>query len=448
MEVKSLPAALRVPGAVYCTSADCPTGDTHAGGSSGRVDPPTSTEGWQGLLGQDSFIEFGMKPFAAGETGGIKGHVIYSSTRPFDNPALLLQLSWEPGVPRVKLNLYQEGTAPDGSTSLTLVDTTTTSSWDDWAQGFHPGPTGAATPNMNCPGQDPNSPFFATLYDTRQWLNPDTPLPNHGQFKCFDGWAMLNQIQPAPYDGMYKFPSVTATDPTTGRPSATNCTGCIANPDTTDAFRADTPMLPAGKYVVEVIVPPGMELVKEEDKNILLGDIYIAPVTTQFTGFGNVFIMPDQATVGANNNKNNPGGLNTTADLGAVPRHEGDTGSVETFWPCVGAMREVPDFNSLFPGAGQNSPFAGAVRPLCDRKEVTLEDQHSALAKFYIFSSVPIAGHFAGTITNDFASEFDPFSPQFGEKFGPPNLPVGLRDFAGKEMGRACIPTSGASTTA
>ncbi len=180
---------------------------------------------------------------------------------------------------------------------------------------------------------------------------------------------MLNQVQPAPYDGMYKFPSITATDPITGRATGTNCTGCVANPDTTDAFRSGTPMLPAGKYVVEVIVPPGMELVKEEDKNILLGDIYIAPVTTQFAGFGNVFIMPDQATVGDFNNKNNPGGLNTTANLGAVPRHEGDTGSVEVFWPCVGQMREVPDYNSLFPGAGQNSPFAGAIRPLCDRKE-------------------------------------------------------------------------------
>ncbi len=43
-------------------------------------------------------------------------------------------------------------------------------------------------------------------------------------------------------------------------------------------------MLPAGKYVVEVVVPPGYELVKEEDKNILIGDNFIAPVTAQFGG--------------------------------------------------------------------------------------------------------------------------------------------------------------------
>src|SRR5207253_8843991 len=65
-----------------------------------------------------------------------------------------------------------------------------------------------------------------------------------------------------------------------------------------------------------------------------------------------------------------------------------------------------------------------------------LTDQMTALVKFYIFSSTHVAGHFAGTITNDFASEFDPFSPQFGEKFGPPNLPVSMRDFNGNEVTR------------
>jgi hypothetical protein len=193
-------------------------------------------------------------------------------------------------------------------------------------------------------------------------------------------------------------------------------------------------MLPQGKYVVEMIVPPGYELVKEEDKNILLGDTYTAPVTTQFAGFGNIFIMPDQAAVSASYNPNN--GLISSTDEGVTPRHEGDTGSVETFWPCVGAARIVPDFMSLFPQSGQNAPFAGATRHLCDRKEVILEDQMSVLAKFYVFSSTHIAGHFTGIISDDFTSEFDPFSPAFGEKFSPPNLPVGIKDWAGNEVSR------------
>jgi hypothetical protein len=430
-----LPPALRVPGARYCADADCPAGDT-AGGSTGRVDPPWVTSyGWQSYAGQNQYLEFGKKPFAAGENGGIRGHVVYASTRPFDDPALLLQLTWEPQVPHVTLNLYKEGFAADGVTpTLAMVDTTTTSSWDDWAQGFR----SDGVPNMNCPGQSTADPFYYTLFNQPNYLNwynfqhggsAVTPLPSNSQFKCYDGMHMWNQLQPAPYDGMYSFPSVTARSATTGLPTATNCTICIANP-TGDGTR----MLPAGKYVVEMVVPPGYELVKEEDKNILLGDTYEAPVTTQFAGFGNIFIMPDQASVAATYNLNNS--LNSTTDLGVTPRHEGDTGSVETFWPCVGVIRVVPDYNSLFPQTGQNAPFAGASRPLCDRKEVTLEDQMSVLAKFYVFSSTHVASHFTGIITDDFTSEFDPFSPAFGEKFSPANLPVSAKDWAGNEVSR------------
>ncbi len=34
---------------------------------------------------------------------------------------------------------------------------------------------------------------------------------------------MMNQIQPAPYDGKYNFPSVVDRDPVTGRPSGQGC---------------------------------------------------------------------------------------------------------------------------------------------------------------------------------------------------------------------------------
>ena len=98
----SLPANLRFPGSVYCANADC-TGFSIANGpgssatanlSTGRIDPAwVDSDGWQGFIGQNSFLEFGKKPFAAGENGGIKGHVVYASTRPFDDPALLLQLA-------------------------------------------------------------------------------------------------------------------------------------------------------------------------------------------------------------------------------------------------------------------------------------------------------------------------------------------------------------------
>ncbi len=269
---------------------------------------------------------------------------------------------------------------------------------------------------------------------------PKKPLANNSQFKCFDGWAMLNQIQPAPYDGKYSFPSTVTLDPATGRPAGTghlngpatplpgtNCSICVANPDD------GTPMLPAGTYVVEVVPPPGFEIVKEEDKNILMGDIYIAPVTQQFAGLGNMFILPDQAAINSYYNPNNP--LNPTTNLGVVNPRE-DFASNNQMWPCVGQVRVVPDTKSLFPTVGQTAPFAAASRPLCDRKEVGLRDQMTVTASFFVFTTNHIAGHFAGVMTNDFASEFDPFSPQFGEKFAPPNLPVDMRDFMGSEVTR------------
>src|SRR5215469_4375867 len=474
-EAIPVPTNLRVPGAYYCDAGDCASGTPAPsplvpggpGGSTGRVDPPwVVSEGWQGFSGQNNFIDFGKKPYCAGtgtalgqcgaaapataaENGGIRGHVVYASTRPFDDPQLLLQTSWMPLVPNVTVNLYQEGFATDGVTpTLKLVDTTKTSSWDDWAQGFR----SDNVPNMNCPGQGQSTGtnadlFYFTLYQQPMYLNwynsqhggpAITPVPDNSQFKCYDGMHNWNQIQPAPYDGFYQFPSSLGVQPTganAGRPvttvgstngvtasmAGTNCTICVANPDTTDRWRAGTPMLPAGKYVVEVVVPPNYELVKEEDKNILIGDNYIAPVTQQFGALGSIFIIPDQAAVGSTYNANNA--QNPTTDLGSSPRHEGDTGSVESFWKCVGASRIVPDYISLFPQSNEVSPFAGATRNLCDRKEVILDDQAQVLAKFYIFSSTHVTAHFTGVITDDFTSEFDPFSPQFGEKFSPANLP-------------------------
>ncbi len=497
---------LRVPGAVYCKDADCSTHNTPSSGttpsdiqaagmgdnlsdppsvcttstsattnsgnqgavpggattcttvlSSGRIDPPwMGTEGWQGFSNENNFIEFGKEPYVPGENGGIKGHVIYASTRPFDDPQLLVQTQWEPLVPRVTINLYQEGFAPDGVTpTLKLVDTTKTSSWDDFAQGFHTDDHGNVVPNMNCPGQGADSGaipdlFFFTLANQPNYLdlynfnhNGGTlhTLPFKSQFKCYDGMHNWNQIQPAPYDGMYQFPSVTSSDPRTGKPLTTNCTICTPNTvvPTTDLYYG-LPMLPTGKYVVEVVMPPGYELVKEEDKNILIGDNYIAPVTQEFGGLGNIFIIPDQASVasgypGPGYNPNNA--QDPTQSMGAGQQNQIVPGFVpEPVWPCVGESRVVPDYISLYPQTQQVAPFAGAIRNLCDRKEVTLNDQVGAIAKFYIYTSTHTAAKFTGVITDDYTSEFDPFSPMFGEKFSPPDMPVSIKDWAGNETNR------------
>ncbi|HEY2684752.1 MAG TPA: choice-of-anchor D domain-containing protein [Steroidobacteraceae bacterium] len=498
-ETVSVPRDLRVPGAVYCAGADCSgksvmdgaassadpstcTPNTNGDGgytcsnilSTGRIDPPwfAGTEGYQGFSGENNFLEFGKHPYEANENGGIRGHVVYASTRPFDDPQLDVQLQWEPLIAHVTINLYKEGTAPDGTASLTLVDSTQTSSWDDWAQGFRrvdsnghivtsptggalvmSGAGGGAVTNMSCPGQSTADLFYFTLFNQPMYLDlynnvqhgsgaqaAPTAIAYNAQFKCYDGLHAFNQLQPAPYDGMYSFPSVTSYDASSGKPTGTNCTICTANP-AKDLY-SGLPMLPPGKYVVEVVMPPGYEIVKEEDKNILIGDNFIAPATQEIGGLGNIFIIPDQASVasdyaGTSNayNANNP--QNPTQSLGASPiTSTVPAFTVEPVWPCVGASRIVPDYISLFPQTTQVSPFAGATRNLCDRKEVTLADQAAVTAKFYVFTSTHKAAKFTGVITDDFTSEFDPFSPQFGEKFSPPNMPVAIKDWSGTEISR------------
>src|SRR5580704_17565643 len=177
-------------------------------------------------------------------------------------------------------------------------------------------------------------------------------------------------------------------------------------------------MLPPGKYVVQVVMPPGYEVYKEEDKNLLIGDNFIAPVTQQFGGLGTgIFILPDQASIASmydqsgvgyngNNYQTSTTGL-MSDELSGVPGFPGYTDPV---WPCAGEMRVVPDFLSLYPNAHETAPFAGAIRPLCDRKEVTLQNQMAVNARFFIFTSTHIAAKYTGVITDDFTSEFDPFS--------------------------------------
>ncbi len=147
--------------------------------------------------------------------------------------------------------------------------------------------------------------------------------------------------------------------------------------------------LEPGTYIVEAVPPRSAygltyEIVKEEDKNVDFGDIY----------------------------EEEP-----------------------LFLPvCVGDPHLVPPELSLFPGIA--APFAGETRPLCNRKRVILNDGHNAAADFFMFTRVPISGHIVGMILDDLANEFDPNSPQFGEKYAPPWLPISIRDWTGREISR------------
>jgi hypothetical protein len=294
------------------------------------------TEAFQGFIGQTSVFEWGKKAYDPGENGGISGVVLYAVTRAEDDPAYAAAEVWEPGIPRVTVNLYEyDAEAPNFLGAP--VATTATDSWDDSI------PTGC-------------------LEDFE--FDPDGPggaKPNR-KLDCYDGMRNWNQVRPGVFDGGYAFDG-----------------------------------LASGQYVVEVIPPTGYEIVKEEDRNVDFGDDYVPPPE----------LLPP---------------------------------------PCLGSRSEaglgpVPDDFTLYPLFDENgdpvTPYrVGENTPLCNRKLVSLNDGANAAADFFLFTEVPVAGHIFGFILDDTANEFDPTSPQFGEKFAPPWLPVSIRDWTGREIAR------------
>ena len=189
---------------------------------------------------------------------------------------------------------------------------------------------------------------------------------------CYDGLRNFNQARPAVFDGGYAFDAV--CDDVGGMLPDGTCTSLIS------------PM-PVASYIVEVVAPIGYEILKPEDRNVDFGDAY-EPVPE---------LLPP---------------------------------------PCVGDLHLIPDFLTLFPDEQVPAPFAGTQRALCDSKLVTLSTGANAAADFFLFTEVPIAAHGLGFILDDTQNEFDPNSPQFGEKFAPPFVPVTVRDWTGRQLSK------------
>ena len=209
----------------------------------------------------------------------------------------------------------------------------------------------------------------------------DDPYTFRGEsVDCYDGLRNWNQVRPGVFDGGYAFgPEFSIDDDFGGiKPDWINVPDQVNNPD--------IGYMAPGAYVVKVIAPHGYEIIRSEDRNV---------------DFGDEFISPDPLLL--------------------APR-------------CVGADYVVPAELALFPGVP--APFADQLLPDCDAKEILLSNGANAAADFFLFTEVPISGHIRGFILDDTANEYDPASPQFGEKYAPPFLPVSIRDWTGREISR------------
>jgi hypothetical protein len=353
--------------------------------------------------------------FDFGENGGISGVVFYATTRAENDPKEAVGDGWEPGVPRVQVNLYLDNVnnstglaGPDGipddlngDGQVTLADA------DNYPFAGRRG----GTPFRGRPGPGDvdrdgrkgfNSGDAISITWTDSWDdNPPTgciqPLPIvHGRPipECADTFATWNQVRDGVFDGGYAFTSYFVNG--AGNPVPFRTRGGIER------------ALPPGTYIVEVMVPPGYELVKEEDKNVDLGDSYIP---------GLLVTPPPCVNWDDVDGDGNPGRV--------VPQYL----SMQTDENGIPLPGILPD--ALIP-----APFAGESRPLCDRKQVTLTEGQNAAADFHVFTHVPKAARAVGFANNDLAAEFNVLSPNFGEKLAPAWIPVSFRDWTGKEIVR------------
>ncbi len=364
-----------------CTTVGDPLINPNTGDNLSRTETgPVLTQAFQGFLGQTNRFEWGKTNYAPGENGGISGIVFYAITRAENDPRYAVGEEWEPGIPRVQVNLYADANG-DGIIDVAGGGAVTPPDVDNYPIGWSEG--GA----KGVEDVDHNGDGIFDLGDALRVAHTDSwddNLPTGCQgdvftvgthaTDCYDGLRNYNQVRPGVFDGGYAFGPGSLTDP-------------------------EDPPLAAGTYIVEVVPPPGYKIIKEEDKNVDLGDAYIpSPLLLPPVCVGEAHTVPTYISM-------------QTDDAG-VP------------YPGIDAADLV------------DAPYAGDSRPLCDRKQVRLSQGQNAAADFFLLTEAPKAAMVQGMILNDLGNEFDPNSPNFGEKHAPSWLPVSFRDWTGKEIVR------------
>lgn len=341
-----------------------PQPQSENGGGPNRTElGPVLTQAFQGFMGQTNMIEWGKKPYAAGENGGISGIVYYAITRAEDDPAYAAAEPWEPGIPRIQVSLYKDFNLDETIDDLNGDGMETVADVDNYPFGWKDGVAARGDEDYDWNGNGTFDMGDAIQVTTTDSWDDNPPSNCQGDVyyvdddlaqptDCFDGLRNFNQVRPGVFDGGYAFMD-----------------------------------LEAGAYIVGSGQHPVYTTLREEDRNVDFGDEFAVPAPE---------LLPPV---------------------------------------CVGELHTVDSAFSLF-DSGELPYRSGEQTPLCDRKQVFLPDGQNSAADFFMFTQVPISGHVVGFILDDTANEFDANSPNLGEKYSPPFMPISIRDYKGVEISR------------
>jgi large repetitive protein len=390
-------------------------------------------EGMQTFLGQTNHIEWGKQPYAGevngpkNENGGIAGIVHYAITRAEDDPRYATAENWEPGIPRVQIGLFldcdgdgkidkpaNDGTGQCAAGGLSKTDGYVADlpdvdnypfCWrDPESCGLPKGSAGVMGPEDIKRSAAGGTAF--SYGDVFSWGGPNTGAGASGQLHVglgkTDSWDDSTPngcIKPGAgavgngsiqfnadldcFDGLYNFNQL--------RPSVFDggyAFGRVAGQAELPVFIGKSGK---GTYIVEAKAPPGYLHQGNGDKNVTFGD-------------------------------------QLQASTAALP------------FECVGMELDVPAKLTLFadgtPDTDNPNYANGAKWRKCDMKAVALMPGTNPAPDFHMFTEAPVAGHGVGFILDDTATEFNRFSPSFGEKYAPPHLPVSVQDWTGREITR------------
>ena len=379
-------------------------------------------------------------------TGGIVGEVVATTTRNETDARFQAIEAYEPGLPGATVHLYAPVKCVATDPTTIPAGTNCTQETTAFGSSYYltDATTGSIRPLSDGPDKVSGNPIdLNDPYTSETWKRPTdcvargadgSPVveqvlpPSTGGHDCLEAPLMSSQVGNnnvgdfMQVNGNYGFTTITR-DASTGS----------SIPEET---------IPVGDYLVKVDPPldasgrPAYEPVKEEDVNIFSGDKFVAPGETPL----------------------NPPLPNRTPPTTVVP-------AIPPF-PCAGPMHTVnvvsdwsaANFDVTNPNttqgvynpdmvAGGGSPYQGLQKPLCDTRLVTVRNGRSATPNFHFktFSGfnasgsalpagagVPLPGRIFGIAVDDLNLSVNPKELFYGEKYGIPNMPIGIYDFSNR----------------
>ncbi len=395
------------------------------------------------IIGLNGTVDWGVRPYTPSENGGIAATVSYDTTRNELDAADAASESYQPGIPDVKLHLYQ-------STPCTITDKTSATYAVDVANQCRQGKEIVPLQNKN-DAFDPTQPPSSTN-ERYTGTNPDK---NRGAFVkgpevpdayTSETWGPPRGCTARQWDGSVLDKTFQQALPEFGADANQLCveapmmgfqagvSDTAGGSQTVNGNYGFSGMNP-GDYIVSVDIPktpvgdrPMYKVTSEEDVNVFTGDAYLPqenyPPSTQAAA-DNPADPPTATPTAPSQPPSQQAGIISscvgplhTVHVRNVP--EGDSSD-----PTPGTYN--PDFN-----AGGGSPFEGYDMPSCADKLVTVRSGQTVAPNFNLFTEVPVPTHFWGLTINDLGLTLDTRSIGYGEAQGLPYVPVGFYDWAGR----------------